>query len=72
LEDLIVPSGIYLKPNEGQLKEFIKRCKNLDKEIIFNFLMDKLNNYSSYRNTQEIKSFCVNKIFILIFHFFYL
>jgi hypothetical protein len=62
LEDLIVPSGISLKPNENQLKDFIKRCKSLDKEMIFNFLMNKLNNYANYNSNQEIKSFCVKTI----------
>lgn len=65
IEDLIQPSGISVKPNENQLKEFIKRCKSLDKEIIFNFLMDKLNNYKNYNTPQEIKGFSVIYFFNL-------
>ncbi len=60
LDDLIQPSGISIKPNDNLLKDFIKRCKSLDKDIIFNYLIDKLNNYTIYESDREIKSFCVS------------
>ena len=55
LDDLLVPTGISLRPNESQLKELAKRARNLDREIIFKNLMDKLNNYENMTGQAEIK-----------------
>jgi hypothetical protein len=56
------PTGISLKPNETQLKELSRRAKNLDREIIFKMLMDKLSNYENLGegNNLKILTVCFN------------
>lgn len=57
VDDLIHPTGISLKPTENVLKEFGRRVKSLDKEIIFGIIMDKLNNYENVSEGNNVKSF---------------
>ncbi len=59
VDDIIQPTGISLKPTDNILKEFGKRVKSLDKEIVFNILLDKLNNYENMTEGNNVKSFTV-------------
>lgn len=55
IDDLIQPTGISLRPNETQLKEFAKRAKNLDREIIFRTLFEKISKYEQMSDGINIK-----------------
>jgi hypothetical protein len=55
IDDLLQPTGISVKPNETQLKELSRRAKNLDREIIFKLLMEKLNNYENMAEGNNLK-----------------
>ena len=44
IEEVLETSGISLKPSDGQLKEFNKKIKNLNKDVIVGILKDKINN----------------------------
>jgi len=44
IEEVLETSGISLKPSDGQLKEFNKKIKNLNKDVIIEFLNEKINN----------------------------
>ncbi len=57
VDDIIHPTGISLKPTENILKEFGRRVKSLDKEIIFGILIDKLNSYENMTDGNNVKSF---------------
>lgn len=53
LDDILQPTGISIRPSEHLLNEFYKRAKNLDRDKIFNGIVDKLMNYQSYITNQE-------------------
>ncbi len=56
IDDLIIPTGISSKPNENQLKEFAKRCKSLDRDVIFKIIVDKLSNYENMSDPSNSKT----------------
>jgi hypothetical protein len=65
IDDLLQPTGISVKPNETQLKELSRRAKNLDREIIFKLLMEKLNNYENMAEGNNLKILTVYSKIIL-------
>ena len=60
IEDLLVPTGISMKPSDSQLKEFCKKIKTLDKNFICNKLLEKINNYSDITDQNQFKVLNVN------------
>ena len=62
IEEVLETSGISLKPSYGQLKEFNKKIKNLNKDVIVGILKDKINN----RNTmlKPLLKFCGSLQFV--------
>ena len=71
--DLIQPTGIIIKPSENQLKEFAKRVKSLDKEIIFEMIYEKLLNYENMSDANNSKILMVSfilKVYLIFFSFF--
>ena len=48
-----------MRPNETQLKEFARRAKNLDGELIFTIIIEKLSNYENMGDSTNIKSLIV-------------
>lgn len=57
---MIQPSGISLKPNENQMKDFSKRAKNLDRELIFKIIFEKMSNYENASDSVSTKILTVN------------
>ena len=59
IDDLTLPTGISHKPNEKELKELSKRAKNLDRELIFRIILEKLMNYENMNDNKNIKTLIV-------------
>jgi hypothetical protein len=62
---LIIPTGISLKPAENQLKDFAKRAKNLDREVIFKYLFEKLSEYENMGDPTNSKVLTVISILLI-------
>lgn len=56
LEDILIPSGISIKPSDIQLADFLKRIKTLNKEIISKLILEKIktNENSSETNSNKV------------------
>ena len=61
IDDLIQPTGISARPIENSLKELARRAKNLDRELIFKILYEKLASYESLSDTNGQKVLLVKK-----------
>lgn len=67
MEDIFQPTGISIKPSENLLKDFSKRAKKLNREKIFNIIMEKVNPYKEYPGNSE-KTKLLTKSLYLIEH----
>ena len=65
IEDILTPTGITVKPNDNQLAEFLKRIKNLNKDIISRIIIEKIkiNESSSDPTSNKVLMVKVNFIF---------
>jgi hypothetical protein len=59
LDDITQPSGITMKPTDSQFKLLGQKLKNLNKGVILNAILEKLNNYKNMTYGNNIKSFIV-------------
>ena len=50
---MINAKGVTLKPSDTQLKEFIKRIKSLNKDIVSEILYEKISLYS--KDNEDIR-----------------
>ena len=55
IDDVLKVSGVSIKPTENQLKEFVKRIKTLNKEIVFKILKERLINLQCTEDANQIK-----------------
>lgn len=55
-------SGISNKPTEGQLVEFIKRIRTLNKDVIWMLMNNRLTKFTAEGNVNDIKSLTVSII----------
>ncbi len=59
IDNILAPTGITAKPSDFQLKDFLNRVKNLNKETINNILHERL---VQFDETQEVKPLQVRYI----------
>jgi len=59
IDDILVPTGVTLKPSDNQIKEFLKRLKSLNKDLVYKILLDKVLNYQNMTDQNSIKTFTV-------------
>lgn len=64
IDDALEVSGISMKPTDGQLAEFIKRIRTLNKNVIWMLMNNRLTKYTAEDNEINIKSLTVSKITI--------
>lgn len=55
IDDILMPTGVTVKPSDTQIKDFLKRLKTLKKEIVLNILFDRLKSYESMGDTTQFK-----------------
>ena len=67
LEGIFQPTGISVKPSDTLLNDFCKRAKNLNREKIFNILMEKVEPFKEYPGNTE-KTKLLTKCLYLIEH----
>ena len=48
IDDILQPTGIKVKPDEKLMVDFCRRAKNLDRTLIYSYLMEKISPYKSY------------------------
>ena len=57
IDDILQPTGIKVKPDEKLMVDFCRRAKNLDRTLIYSYLMEKISPYKSYiGNTEKINT----------------
>ena len=48
IDDILQPTGIKVKPDEKLMIDFCRRAKNLDRTLIYSYLMEKISPYKTY------------------------
>ena len=48
IDDILQPTGIKVKPDEKLMIDFCRRAKNLDRTLIYTYLMEKISPYKTY------------------------
>ena len=48
IDDILQPTGIKVKPDEKLMVDFCRRAKNLDRTLIYSYLMEIISPYKSY------------------------
>ncbi|MCQ2816482.1 MAG: hypothetical protein MJ252_04360 [archaeon] len=72
-EEIIQPTGIAVKPSVTLLNDYCRRAKNLNRDTMFNNIMEKLNAYKNYVASPEdikmltkclylVEAICENKV----------
>lgn len=64
IDDILVPTGVTLKPGDNQLKEFIKRLKSLKKDLVYKILLERIKNYENMSDVNSIKTLTVLIIYL--------
>ena len=53
IDDILQPTGIKIKPDEKLMIDFCRRAKNLDRTLIYSYLMEKISPYKTYIGNNE-------------------
>ena len=53
IDDILQPTGIKVKPDEKLMVDFCRRAKNLDRTLIYSYIMEKVSPYKSYIGNNE-------------------
>ena len=53
IDDILQPTGIKVKPDERLMVDFCRRSKNLDRTLIYTYLMEKISPYKTYVGHNE-------------------
>ena len=53
IDDILQPTGIKVKPDERLMVDFCRRSKNLDRTLIYTYLMEKISPYKTYVGNNE-------------------
>ena len=53
IDDILQPTGIKVKPDEKLMVDFCRRAKNLDRTLIYTYLMEKITPYKAYVGNNE-------------------
>ena len=69
VNDIIKPTGISYNPSENQLNEIAKRAKNLNLEVLYEVLLNKIYCFNDISNSSLLKSFTVSFIKFLLSNF---
>ena len=57
IDDILQPTGIKVKPDEKLMVDFCRRAKNLDRTLIYSYLMEKISPYKTFvGNTEKINT----------------
>ena len=57
IDDILQPTGIKIKPDEKLMVDFCRRAKNLDRTLIYSYLMEKISPYKTFiGNTEKINT----------------
>ena len=57
IDDILQPTGIKVKPDEKLMVDFCRRAKNLDRTLIYSYLMEKISPYKTFvDNTEKINT----------------
>ena len=54
IDDILQPTGIKIKPDEKLMVDFCRRAKNLDRTLIYNYLMEKISPFKTYVGNNEL------------------
>lgn len=61
IDNILAPTGITTKPSDFQLKDFLNRTKNLNKDTITSLLHERL---VQFDESQDIKPLQVSKCYL--------
>ena len=65
IDDILQPTGIKVKPDEKSMVDFCRRAKNFDRQLIFNYITQKIAQLNSFVGNNE-KTNCLIKCLYLI------
>jgi hypothetical protein len=69
IDGILIPTGVTIKPSESQIKDFLKRLKTLNKQIVLKILLERLNSHKLMTSSDQIKVLQVSLNKINYFNF---
>ena len=65
IDDILQPTGIKIKPDEKLMIDFCRRAKNLDRTLIYSYLMEKISPYRSYIGNNEQTNILIKCLYLI-------
>ena len=65
IDDILQPTGIKIKPDEKLMIDFCRRAKNLDRTLIYSYLMEKISPYRSYIGNNEQTNMLIKCLYLI-------
>ena len=67
IDDILQPTGIKVKPDEKLMVDFCRRAKNLDRTLIYSYLMEKISPYKSYIGNAEQTNMLIKCLYLIAY-----
>ena len=65
IDDILQPTGIKIKPDEKLMVDFCRRAKNLDRTLIYSYLMEKISPYKSYLGNTDKMNMLIKCLYLI-------
>ena len=65
IDDILQPTGIKVKPDERLMVDFCRRSKNLDRTLIYTYLMEKISPYKNYVGNNEKINTLIKSLYLI-------
>ena len=65
IDDILQPTGIKIKPDEKLMIDFCRRAKNLDRTLIYTYLMEKISPYKTYVGNNENTNMLIKCLYLI-------
>ena len=65
IDDILQPTGIKIKPDEKLMVDFCRRAKNLDRTLIYTYIMEKISPYKTYVGNNEKINMLIKCLYLI-------
>ena len=65
IDDILQPTGIKIKPDEKLMIDFCRRAKNLDRNLIYSYIMEKISPYKTYVGNNEKINILIKCLYLI-------
>ena len=67
IDDILQPTGIKVKPDEKLMIDFCRRAKNLDRTLIYSYLMEKISPYKTYIGYNDKTNILIKCLYLVMY-----